>query len=154
MLEEMSYKERVEALLKYMSSSERVSKRMNGSLGLSVLGVSEDTLSTDFGYEAKECHLNPYDGVHGGVACTLLDTCGGTCVLADACKLPTTTDLSTSFIRPMSGHSFRIHIEFQLRGHHLYGVTGSIYDMETGRLCVSSMMKYMLTDMPVNLVTD
>lgn len=154
MLEEMSYEKRIESLLNYMSTSERVKKRMNGSLGLTLLGTSNDGLYTDFLYEAKECHLNPYGGVHGGVACTILDTCGGTCVLADSCKLPTTTDLTTSFIRPMSAHSFRIRIEFQLKGHHLYGVTGSIYDEKTGQLNVSSMIKYMLTDMPVNLVTE
>ncbi len=142
---EKSYKERIRLLLDLQSNKESIKNRLNALMELQVLECDEaDNNWSEYSFELKEFEMNPYDGLHGGMACAIVDTCGGNSIAAATGKAPSTTDLSISYIRPMNAKKFRVRVEFTLRGHKLYGTQVNIYNFETGELCASSMLKYIL----------
>lgn len=146
-VKELSFKERIEYALQMQYSQEVMKNRLNVRLDLKVLDCDKETESwSEFLFEPREEFLNPYGGVHGGIGCTLLDTCGGLSVHAASRKAPSTTDMSVSYVHPMIGKAFRIRIDITLQGHRLYGVSGSIYDAETGVLCLNGIAKFILRD--------
>lgn len=68
---------------------------------------------TVFAIEPQEYHYNPIGMVHGGVACTLLDTamaCAVHSTLA-AGQGYTTLELKVSFVRPLTRDSGRVRAE-------------------------------------------
>lgn len=148
----MSFREALEAALDSQRSSEVHKKRMNASLDLHVLDCDEEKKSwAEYSYEVKECHLNPYDGIHGGVICALADTCGGVTIAVASGRMPSTTDLSCSYLRPMNGRGFRIRIDLNQMGNRLSGCSCSIFELETGKLCVTCMLKYIMLNKPLEL---
>lgn len=141
----LTYKELLEEALDNQRKSETQKARMNASLELHVLDCDEEKRSwVDYSYELKECHLNPYGGIHGGVACALADTCGGVAIAMACGRMPSTTDLSCSYIRPMLGKSFRIRVDITQIGNKLAACNCSIYDRDGDKLCVTCMLKYIL----------
>ncbi len=151
-LETTSFREALEAVVRGQQSNEELRKRMNASLDLHVLDCDEEHKSwADYSYDLKECHLNPYDGIHGGVICALADTCGGLAIAAASGRMPSTTDLSCSYLHPMNGNSFRVHVDLNQIGNRLAGCSCSVFDRESGELCVTSMLKYVLLNRPVDL---
>lgn len=152
LLETMSFKEALEAALNSQRSNEIQKRRMNASLDLHVLDCDEENKSwAEYSYELKECHLNPYDGIHGGVICALADTCGGVAIAVVSGRMPSTTDLSCSYLRPMNGNSFRIRVDLNQIGNRLAGCSCSVYEQESGKLCVTCMLKYILLNRPTAL---
>jgi uncharacterized protein (TIGR00369 family) len=92
-------------------------------------------------------HLNPMGGVHGGYACTVLDSVTGCAVhtLLEAGASYGTVDLAVKMLRPLkSGQTYRaegkvLHISLRL------GVSeGSILDAE-GRLVAHATCSCMIT---------
>lgn len=142
----------LQAALEGQRSSELQKNRMNAGLDLQVLDCDEVNSSwADYTYEKKEEHLNPYDGIHGGVICALADTCAGVTIAVVSGRMPSTTELSCSYLRPMNGTSYRIHVELNQLGNQLAGSTCSIVDLTTGKLCATCMLRYVLLNRPVDL---
>lgn len=147
-----SFKNSLAAALESQRSSEVQKKRMNASLDLHVLDCDEENRSwAEYSYVLKEEHLNPYNGIHGGIICAIADTCGGVSIAVASGRMPSTTDLSCSYLRPMNGKSFRIRIDLNQIGNRLAGCSASFYDAETGALCVTCMLKYILLNIPTAL---
>ncbi|MDO4491313.1 MAG: PaaI family thioesterase [Lachnospiraceae bacterium] len=145
----ISFRKALEAVLEGQRSDERLKGRMNASLDLQVLDCDEEHRQwAEYAYDLKEMHLNPYDGIHGGVICALTDTCGGVTIAVAAGRMPSTTDLSCSYLRPMNGQHFRIRVELTLLGNRLAGCSCSVYDRDSDKLLVTSMLKYILLDIP------
>ena len=140
----MTFHEVIEEVLSAQLTG-KMSGRIIADLELSLIDCDgENRLWADYLYKKKENHLNPYDGVHGGIACTIADTCMGNTICAATQSLPSTTDLSVSYLKPMNADSFRIHVEIRKTGKQLVAANCSIYELESGRLCVDSMSKYIL----------
>ncbi len=148
----LSFRAALEAALEGQKNNGVQKNRFNASLDLKVLDCDEENRSwVDYMYERKEEHLNPYDGIHGGVICGLADTCAGVSIAVASGHMPSTTDLSCSYLRPMLGNRFRIHVDLNQIGHRLAGSSCSIYEMESRKLCVTSMLKYVLMSRPTDL---
>ena len=139
-----TFKGRIEEILA-LEQSEKLKNRIFGRLNLQVIECDEEKrLWADYYYESKEEFLNPYDGVHGGAACAMADSCMGTTICASAGELPSTTDISISYLRPMMGKGYRIHCEIKKTGKTLVACACEISDMETNALCVTVMGKFIL----------
>lgn len=149
---EQVFRKGLEEALEGQRGNKEQKKRMNASLDLHVLGCDEEKRSwAEFSYELKECHLNPYNGIHGGVICALADTCGGVAIAVASGRMPSTTDLSCSYLRPMNGNSFRIRVDLNQIGNQLAGCSCSVFEQESGKLCVTCMLKYVLMNRAVDL---
>ena len=105
----------------------------------------------EFLYETKEGHLNPYDGVHGGIAASLVDTCAGIGAVALCNKYVTTTDLSVSYLRALNGDRFRIRVEYTHVGGRMISATAWIINEGSGELCVTGMVSYMVLNKQTGL---
>ena len=122
-------------------------ERLNTQLGLVLADCGmEPAPWIEYLYEAKEGHLNPYAGVHGGIVSSLTDTCGGYGSVALCGKFVTTTDLSVSFLRGLFGRRFRIRMDYTHVGGRMISVIGKVFDEDSGELCATSMASYMLLD--------
>jgi uncharacterized protein (TIGR00369 family) len=73
-----------------------------------VISIGEGTV--EFDCEPTEAHFNPLGSVHGGLACTLLDTVVGCAVhtLLPAGVGYTSIDLNVSYLRPIQPELGRI----------------------------------------------
>ena len=119
--------------------------RINAMLGLEVLDCSaEDAPSVRFLYCRREEFTNPYGGVHGGIVCALADTCAGFGLVALTDKLVTTTDMSVSFLRALSGERFEVRVDYTHLGQKLCRGNVRITDANTGELCATAMTTYMI----------
>lgn len=142
MSEILSFKESVEKMIDL--SSEKFGERLNASLNLKVLDCDEKERKwIDYRYDAVELHKNPYGCIHGGMACTLFDTCAGIAGTVICGRFLSTTDLSVSFIKPMSSSFFRIHVDYNLVAHKMIGAEARIFSGETDELCALGMIKYL-----------
>ncbi len=96
----------------------------------------------DFLFEPKEWMLNPYDGVHGGLICSAFDTCMGTGALALRRDFISTTDITISYIKAMTGKRQRIHCEYTQVGKRLIRIMAKAIDMDTGLLSATAMASF------------
>lgn len=120
-------------------------ERMNARLGLEVLDCSAgDAPSVRFLYCSREEFTNPYGGVHGGIVCTLADTCAGFGLVALTDQLVTTTDISVSFLRALTGKRYEITVDYTHMGQRLCSGNIRIADADTGELCATAMATYMI----------
>lgn len=136
-----------DALMQVMDAhrSEKMKQRILGSFDLQLEGCDEDARSwAEFSYIKQEQYLNPYDGVHGGVACTLADSCMGSTLCAATQLLPSTTDISISYLNPMTADEYMIHVDIKKVGRQLAACTCEISEKNTGKLCVTAMGKFIL----------
>ena len=139
---EMTFKEVLEHAIE-AHKSERLKNRIIADLDLKIIDCDEEKREwADYYYEAQEKYYNPYDGIHGGVACVIADTCMGQTIAAATQTLPSTTDMSISYHRPMNGRAYRIHVELKKTGKQLVSTGCEVFDYDTGKLCVSLMAKY------------
>ena len=141
---EISLREALEQVLD-TQNGEVLKNRINATLSLIVAGCDEENSEwVDFLYRSQELHLNPYNGVHGGIACTLADTCMGMTLCAATQALPSTTDMSVSYLNPMPAGEYIIRVYIKKIGKQLAAATCEIRSLESGKLCVTSMGKYTL----------
>ena len=72
------------------------------TLGYALLDIGDGTAA--FGIEPREFHYNPIGMVHGGIACTLLDSAMGCAVHStlDAGDIYTTLEFKINFLRALS----------------------------------------------------
>ncbi len=139
------FKESLESMLQMQIDNERLASKMNASLNLKLLEIDEENLNwVDFVYQAKESHTNAYGGIHGGIACAILDTCAGFAIAAFSQRSPSTVSLTTNYLLPMCGTDFRIHVVLNHIGNKVASATGEIYDQNTNELCVTSLIQYIL----------
>ena len=106
---------------------EALKERIFGSLDLQIEAVDEEERKwAEFSYKKKERFLNPYNGLHGGIACTIADSCMGSTLCAATQSLPSTTDISVSFLEPITAAAS----------------TCEIREKESGKLCVTVMGRF------------
>lgn len=140
----MSKREILEQVVAAQQSG-MLKERLIGLLEFKVIDCDDEELEwADFLYESKENFLNVYNWVHGGISAAIADSCMGMTVSAASQQPPSTTDLSVSYLRPMQGETFRIHVEIKKLGKQLASAMCEISDGETGDLCVTAMGRYML----------
>jgi len=148
----MTFEELIEQILDVQGAG-RFGQRVLGSFGLRLAACDEEEKKwADYLYSTQEQYLNIYEGIHGGIACTLADSCMGMTVCAATGTLPSTTDISVSFLRPMTAPEYRIHVEIKKPGKQLAAAVCEITDAGTGALCITAMGKFILVRK--NLVSD
>lgn len=124
----------------------RFPERMNQQLGLRLLDCSREELFVDFAFDNdREVWLNPYGGVHGGVICTLFDTCMGYGAAALSNGFVSTTDLSVSYLKPMMGTHYRFHIEYTQLGSRMIRCIGKAIDTDQDLLCATAQGSFVIT---------
>lgn len=151
MKKQLNFKESIEKLISSQQADEYKNK-MNASLNLKVIDCDEENRSwVDYRYDTIELHQNPYGCIHGGMACTLFDTCAGISGTILAGKFLSTTDLSVSFLKPMSSTFFRIHVEYNLVAHKMIGAEAKMFAGDTNELCAVGMIKYLKRNIDLEL---
>lgn len=118
--------------------------RLNEMLGLKIKDCSRKESFAEFIYDVSEWALNPYDGVHGGIICSLFDTTMGIGSVALTERFVTTTDISVSFVKPMTGKQYSIQLQYNHIGKNMARCTGRAIDTETGIVCATAMGSFML----------
>lgn len=141
---EISFREAIEHILD-LQGNDTLKSRIFGSLELEVLACDEENrIWSEFIYRKKEQHLNPYNGIHGGIACTIADSCMGSTLCALTQNLPSTTDMSVSYLEPMTADEFVVRVDIKKTGKRLAACTCEIKEKDTDKLCVSVMGKFIL----------
>lgn len=141
---EISLGEAIKQILD-LQRNDALKERIFGTLELSVNACDEENRKwAEYLYKTKECHLNPYNGIHGGIACTIADSCMGSTLCAATQILPSTTDMSVSFLEPMNAQEYIIRVDIKQLGRRMAACTCEIRDKETGKLCVNVMGRFVL----------
>jgi uncharacterized protein (TIGR00369 family) len=106
-------------------------------------GSDGKNIWAEYSFEPDYRYLNSYDIVHGGAVMTAMDECTGTlaCIASGSWHV-TTTDFSTSFLRPMTKGKYTIHCEMTHIGRRMINGLGRVYN-EDGKLCATSLGTYM-----------
>jgi uncharacterized protein (TIGR00369 family) len=120
--------------------------RLNGMLGLILLDCSAEDKWIEFGFEAKEWCLNPYDGVHGGIICSIMDTAMGMGAVALTQHFVSTTEIMVSYLRPMKGSKFRIRVEYTHMGKRLIRCNCKVLDSSDDSICATAMGSFVITE--------
>jgi len=120
---------------------------IQATLGFQLVHAAEGLAR--FRCEPDESLYNPMNGVHGGVACTLLDSAMGSAVMStcDAKTGYTTVDLSVSLTRPISLATGPIVAEGRVlhRGSRVATAEGRLTD-EKGRLLAHASCSCLLLE--------
>ncbi|HZA51503.1 MAG TPA: PaaI family thioesterase [Myxococcaceae bacterium] len=100
---------------------------------------------------AAEFHYNPIGVVHGGVACTLLDSAMGCAVMStlDARHAYTTVQLNVNLTRPITRETGRLIAEARIvhRGSRISTADGKLVDA-AGKLLAHASTTCMIFDRP------
>ena len=120
--------------------------RLNAMLDLHLEDCSRAEKYIEYMFNVKEWCLNPYDGVHGGIICSVLDTAMGVGVVAITQEFTSTADMAVSFLAPMRGDRYRIRCDFTQIGHRMVRVISKAIDAETDTLCATGMASFVLTE--------
>ncbi|MCU0599541.1 MAG: PaaI family thioesterase [Desulfobacterales bacterium] len=103
--------------------------------------------NTVFELDPAEFHYNPFATVHGGIACTLLDSSMTAAVLStlpvgQACA---TIEIKTNFIRPITGKTGTVscHAEMVHAGKSIAMASGKISDAK-GNLYATGVSTLMI----------
>ena len=119
-------------------------ERLNARLNLKLVDCSREELWSKYEFEAKEWCRNPYGGVHGGIIASIIDTSMGFTCAAYSNKYVSTTDLSTSYLKPMIGSRYLIHVELTQTGSRMIRCMAKVTDAETGVICATGMGSFIL----------
>lgn len=140
----MTFKEKVEETLASHENN-GAKKRIIADLHIKVGKCDDEACSwADFKYKKQEKYFNPYGSIHGGIACVIADTCMGTAIYAATGIFPSTSDMSLSYLSPMAGDEFGIHVKILHIGSHLVSASCEISDQDDGKLCVCVMARFYL----------
>lgn len=129
----------------YLEQYKEQENRICSMLGLELLECSVEEQYADFVLTSQDWMLNPYNGIHGGIICSAFDTCIGTGALSLRKDFISTTDITISYLRPMTGAKYRFHCEYTQVGGRLIRSVAKAYDMETGVLCATCMSSFVVT---------
>ncbi len=121
-------------------------KGFNRLLNIRLISASkiENVYSADYSYRVSDDHLNPYGEVHGGIAAALFDTCIGYTAAGARMNPVTTTDMSISYYRALTGPTFRLHVELTHIGRKMVSGHAKIFNDRTGELCCAALSTYMV----------
>ncbi len=122
----------------------RNQKRLNALLNLHLKSGLVTDETAVFGFVPEDWCLNHYDGVHGGITASVFDTCMGFTAHAACGALVTTTNLSLDFLRPMTGKSYTVYVEYTHIGRTLISEYARMVDDATGELCAVCTGSYMI----------
>lgn len=132
--------------LKFISSLGTLQKdRLDSMLGIHIVECSYDNKTIDFEFESQEWMLNPYSGIHGGIICSVFDNCMGSGSVALTQRLSTTTDISVSYLAPLYGKKYRVHVEYTQVGRTLVRSIGKIMESGKEKVCATAMASFILT---------
>ena len=143
---EVKDKELAKEIEEILEDNRQMPERVNARLNLQLADCSREEGFTEFAFDVEEWCLNPYNGVHGGIICTLFDTGLGIGAVAITQKMVSTTDISVSYLRPMNGRRYIIRAEYTQVGRRMVRSTGKAIDAETGVVCATSMASFVLTE--------
>lgn len=129
-----------------INESNKQPNRINAMLGLKLSDCSRDERYIEYMFDVKDWCLNPYNGVHGGIICSILDTAMGKGVVALTQKFASTADMSVSFLAPMRGSRYLIRCDYTQIGRRMVRVMSRAIDAETGAVCATSMASFVLTE--------
>lgn len=151
---ETTFREALDQVLK-VQQSDAIKNRIFGTLDLQVADCDEENRRwSEFTYKKREQHLNPYNGIHGGIACTIADSCMGSTLSASLQQLPSTTDMSVSFLEPMTAEEYQIRVDIKKTGRTLAACSCEIKEKDTGKLCVSVMGRFIMVKKDILAVEE
>ena len=119
-------------------------ERLNAILDLKLLDGSREEMWAEYEYETKDWCRNPYGGVHGGIIASIIDTGMGFTCATYSNKFVSTTDLSVSYLKPMMGTKFIIHVDLTQAGSRMIRCIAKVFDAESGMLCATGMGSFIL----------
>ena len=114
-------------------------ERLNARLDLKLHDCSRDEMWVEFAFESREWCLNPYGGIHGGAICSMIDTAMGFSCASYSGKYVSTTDLSVSYLKPMMGKHYIIHVDLTQAGSRMVRCLANVRDADSGVLCSTGM---------------
>lgn len=117
--------------------------RLNHMLGLGLVDCSRQECYIEYEFSSQDWMKNPYDGVHGGITSSVVDTCMGLGAVALSQSYVTTTDLSVSFLKAMTGERYLVRVEYTQLGKRMIRCMAKVIDRKTGVLCATSMASFM-----------
>lgn len=127
-------------------ANEKYPNRINCLIGIALTDCSREEMYAEFSFvNDNEAWLNPYGGIHGGIICTLFDTCMGFGA-AGLCKgFVSTTDLSVSYLKPMMGTNYKFRIDYTQLGSRMIRCIGKAIDTDSGLLCATAQASFVIT---------
>lgn len=134
-----------EAVQELLEKSKRQPNRIIAMLDLQLRDCCSDESYVEYIFIPKDWCLNQYDGVHGGIISSIFDTGLGLGAAALAGKYISTTDLQVSYLRAMDGNKYVVRAEYTQVGRRMIRSIGKIYDEETGKLCATASVSFIVT---------
>jgi uncharacterized protein (TIGR00369 family) len=129
-----------------IDESNRQPGRVNALLDLKLSDCSRDEKFIEYFFDVKDWCLNPYNGVHGGIICSVLDTAMGKGVVAITQKFASTADMSVSFLAPMRASRYLIRCDYTQIGRRMVRVISKAIDANTKVVCATCMASFVLTE--------
>ena len=117
--------------------------RLNSMLNLKLIDCSREERYAEFEFRSQDWMKNPYDGVHGGIISSVFDTCIGFGAVGLSHSYVSTTDLSVSFLKPMTGEAFLVRVDYTQVGKRMIRSIAKAVDKKTGVLCATAMASFM-----------
>ena len=138
-MKDKKFAEEIEDVFRYATSQK---ERLNAKLDLKLHDCSRKEMWVEFAFESREWCLNPYGGVHGGIICSIIDTGMGTACASYSGKYVSTTDLTVSYLKPMMGKHYLIHVDLTQAGSRMIRCMAKVSDAESGLLCATGMASF------------
>lgn len=121
-------------------------RRLLAWLDMKLVDCSKEENFAEFSFDSVEWGLNPYGGIHGGIICSLFDTSIGVGAVAYTQKNVSTTDITVSYLKPMTGPRYIFRAEYSQIGRRMARAIGKAIDPETGVVCATAMASFVMTD--------
>ena len=141
-----------ECIYKVIGRTKKHPTRVNAGLGLELLDCrykgddsGDDEIAADFLFKPKDEHLNPSNGVHGGIIAMVFDTSAGIGAVAATGSRISTTDISCSYLRAMTEDAYKITITYTHIGRRMVNAVGTIREYKSGIKCAACMITFMLS---------
>lgn len=142
-MKDLSFAKEIEETCAYSANQP---SRLNALLDLKLRDCSREEMWGEFVFESREWCLNPYDGVHGGIICSIIDTSMGTLCASYSGKYVSTTDLTVSYLKPMTGKKFVIHVDLTQAGSRMLRCMAKVTDADSGVVCATGMASFIAAD--------
>ena len=142
-MKDLELQKTIEELFAYSS---QYPERIISQIGISLADCSRAEQFVDFVFENdRELWLNQYGGVCGGIISTVFDICMGFGATAMCMGFVSTSDLSVSYLKPMMGARYRVHIEYTQVGSRMIRCIGKAIDTGQDLLCATAQGSFVIT---------
>lgn len=118
-------------------------ERLNALIKPEFIKCSSEEQSAEISFSVEDWQLNPRAILHGGMIATIFDVALGALAHYTYSKGGlSTTDLTVSYIRPVSADSVSVKAVIKASGNTLVRVYGEMYSKDSGKLAATAMATY------------